>query len=273
MDLGLTGKVALVTGGSRGIGRAIVLALAREGCHVAVAARTESALKEVAEDARALGVDVLPVVADLSEISSGQSLVDQTVAWKDRLDVLVACAPVVVPPDARYPEEELQRIHGKVLSTMRCARAAAAVMRERGGGSIVCLGGTSASYVPGMLDRYPIMPGGGSTLSQGLGNAAIANFAKHFSDVVAPDGIIVNTVQPGLVRTRRHAERVQRLADELQLSPEQAEDLYRARSPMGRLPEPEEVAAVAVFLASRQASGVTGQAISVDAGMNRTIGY
>jgi NAD(P)-dependent dehydrogenase (short-subunit alcohol dehydrogenase family) len=115
--------------------------------------------------------------------------------------------------------------------------------------------------------------GGRSSLAQGLGNSAISNFVKHFSDEVGPLGVRVNCVHPGLVRTSRHAERVSNLAQSRQLTLADADALFATGSPLGRIVQPEEVASVIVFLLSDLASGVTGQAIAVDAGMSRAVSY
>ena len=142
-------------------------------------------------------------------------------------------------------------------------------MRRAGGGRIVHIGGSSARAV----FRAGEVPGNGSGLPQGLGNAALANFSKHLADEVAGDRILVNVVHPHVTRTDRHPARVAARAAQRGITAEAAEAEIDWLFPLGRIVEVDDIAPLVVFLASKLAGAITGQAIAVDAGAARTIAY
>ena len=191
MDLKLEGKVVLVTGGSRGIGRQIALSFAAEGAHVAICARSQAQLSKVAAEIAALGARVHIMVADLFRAQDCLRVVDETASVFGRLDVLVNNASTDVAGTLLTTSDEqlMERLNGKLLGAMRCSRAAVAHMRKVGGGRIICMGGISARNV--------------SSLPSGMGNAALSNFAKNFSDEVAAEQILVNVVHPSFCKTDR----------------------------------------------------------------------
>jgi 3-oxoacyl-[acyl-carrier protein] reductase len=261
MDLELRGKGALVTGGSRGIGRAIALALAREGVDVAICARGSEGLEATTAEIRKMGVRALSIKADMSLAPDCQRAVDGAAETFGRLDILVNNAAGF--KSGRFAElsdeDLLGRIHTKALGYMRCSRAAITHMLALGGGRIICIAGLAA--------RNP----GPTTLPSGLGNAAIVNFAKHLSDELASKQILVNVIHPPFTRSGPFPERVAAQAKSLGISLEEAERVFAG--PIGRVVDPEDLAGLAVFLASRQASAITGQTIAVDGGASRTIVY
>lgn len=261
MDLQLHGKGALVTGGSRGIGRAIALALAQEGVDVAICARGPEALEATGAELRKAGVRVVAIKADMAVAADCQRAVDTAAESFGRLDILVNNAAGF--KSGRFTEltddELLSRINTKTLGYMRCSRAAIPHMFKVGGGRIICIGGTAARS------------SGETTLPSGLGNAAVANFAKHLSDELAPKQILVNVIHPPMLRSGPFPERVAARAKSRGISLEEAEKTFAA--PIGRVVEPEDIAGIAVFLASRQASAITGQTLAVDGGFSRGIVY
>ena len=261
MDLGLYGKSALVTGGSRGIGRAIALTLAREGVDVAICARTPEALEATAAEIRKAGVRALSTKAVMSLAADCQRAVDTAAEGFGRLDILVNNAAGF--KSGRFAElsdeDLLSRIHLKTLGYIRCSRAAIPHMLRLGGGRIICIAGMAA--------RNP----GDTTLPSGLGNAAVVNFAKHLADELAPKQILVNVIHPPFTRSGPFPERVAARAKSLGISLEEAERTFAG--PIGRVVDPEDIAGLAAFLASRQASAITGQTIAVDGGASKTIVY
>ena len=274
MDLGLRGAGVLVTGGSRGIGLAIALGFAAEGAQVAICGRDPGALAAAETRLRAYGGRVLAIRADLLDEAACAEVVAKTVAAFGGLRVLVnnASASVDSTPaslEAATDAELAARFVGKVMPAMRCARAGIPHLRVSGGGRIICIGGSSARAV----FRAGELPGAGSGLPQGVGNAALANFARHLAEELAPDRITVNTVHPHLTRTDRHADRVARQAAARNVSPATIEAEMAAQFPLGRVVEPGDIAPMVLLLASPLAAAITGQAIAIDGGALRNVNY
>jgi len=264
MDLQLTGKVALVTGASKGIGRSIAQTLASEGMRVTVAARSRDQLATLAAP---LGDRCLVQAVDLTDPASPAALVTATIERFGRLDVLVNNASASVDRTPRSIEaatdgEVMARLQGKTLVAIRCARAALPHMRKGGGGRIVNIGGTAGRTV----FRAGEMPSDGSGLPQGLGNSALANFTKYLAEEGAAEQITVNIVHPHITRSSRHADRVAWMVRKHGVSEAEAEKLMAARIPIGRILEPGDVTPLVLLLASPLSGATTGQAIAVDGG-------
>ena len=257
MDLGLSGKVALVGGASLGIGRAVAEGLAHEGCRVAICARGQQRLEAAAEAIRAAtGSDVLAVPCDMAVAEDIQRFVARTVEAFGRLDIVVnnAGGP---PPGAFESHDEAawqQALNQNFLSVVRTVRAALPHLRAAGGGRIINMTSVAVKEpIPGLV----------------LSNAArlgVVGLAKTLSRELGPDGITVNNVCPGLTLTGRmrelyggRAEAAGRSLDDLL-----AEEARRI--PLGRLAQAEDVAALVVFLASEPARHITGTTIQVDGG-------
>ena len=257
MDMGLDGKVALVGGASRGLGRAVAEGLAREGCRVAIAARGREALEAAAQEiGGATGVEVLPVVCDMSLYDDIKRFVAQTVERFGRLDVVVnnAGGPPLGSFEEQSEEAWQKAIDQNFLSVARVVREALPHLRRQGGGRIINLTSVAVKEpIPGLI----------------LSNAArlgVVGLAKTLSRELGPDQITVNNVCPGLTLTDRmrdlyggRAEAQGRTLDELL-----AEEAQRI--PLGRLAQPEDLAALVVFLASEPARHISGATIQVDGG-------
>ena len=242
MDLGLAGKVAIVTGGSRGVGRAIAYELAHEGADLVICARSRQPLVEAAEAlADETGRRVIAMVADTMSRESVARMVDSTVAQLGRIDILVnnAATPggMVRGPLADADEKTLMEdIDTKVLGYFRCAKAVAPHMQRAGWGRIVNIGGLS---------------GRRSGNISGLRNAAIVHLTKTLADELGAHGITVNLVHPGLTRTERSG----------------ADDERRgAANAIRRMVDAQEIGHVVAFLASIKAGNVTGVAIDASGG-------
>ena len=242
MDLGLAGRVAIVTGGSRGIGRAIAHVLASEGVDVAICARQRQALDEAAKAlTQDTGRRVIPIVADTMSSESVAHLVDATLTAFGRLDVLVnnASTPggMVRGPLAEADDKTLlEDIDTKVVGYLRCAKAVAPHMQQRRWGRIINIGGLS---------------GRRSGNISGLRNAAIVHLTKTLADELGAHGITVNLVHPGATRTERTDAETERRA---------------ATNAIRRIVDASEIAQVVTFLASTKAANVTGVAIDASGG-------
>ncbi|PND35127.1 short-chain dehydrogenase [Achromobacter pulmonis] len=262
MDLQLKGKVAVVTGGSLGIGRAVSEALAAEGVRVAIVARRQAQLDEVAaEITRASGVEVRGFAADVSDTAQVDAMMQQVAAHFGRIDILVngAAHPgglVRSEIDEADPEGLLEDINIKVVGYMRCAKTAAPHMRRGGYGRIVNIGG---------------LTGRGSKQLSGMRNVAICHLTKTLSDQLGPDGITVNVIHPGVVETPHIHELYAKEAAKQGLTAAQVEANYAKATPIRRVLQPAEIADAVLFLASPRAGAITGESLGVDGGITRGI--
>ncbi|MDA0662816.1 MAG: SDR family oxidoreductase [Proteobacteria bacterium] len=256
MDLQLKGKSVVVTGGNRGIGRGIALAFAAEGANVSIVGRDTQALAKVKGEIEALGVKANTVAADLFTAEGCSRAVDESAAAFGGVDILVNNASTSVSGtlETLTDAQLMERLEGKTLAYMRCSRAVLTWLRKAGGGRVICIGGSAARAA------------GKVSLPSGLGNSSITAFVKHFSNDVAPENITVNVVHPPFTKTDRYPGRLEARAKQLGVSLAEAEATFVADFPIGRIVEPSDIAPMILFLASPQASAVTGQAIGVDGG-------
>jgi NAD(P)-dependent dehydrogenase (short-subunit alcohol dehydrogenase family) len=256
MDLGLRGRRAIVTGGSRGIGLAVADTLAAEGCDVALVSRTPSdaAVARVARH----GTRVLPIAADTTDDAAVQTMVARVVEELGGVDVLVnaAAQPASSGPQtsASSTTDELVReqFETKVLGYLRCARAVAPHMAAQGFGRIVNVSGLNARS--------------SSSLVGSVRNVSVAALTAALADELGPQGVTVTVVHPGLTVTERTPGMIAAKAEADGTSAEEAERALGRSSRLGRLVTAEEVADVVVFLASPRGVAVNGDAVAAGGG-------
>jgi|KBSSwiStaDraftv2_1062776.scaffolds.fasta_scaffold12231_2 NAD(P)-dependent dehydrogenase (short-subunit alcohol dehydrogenase family) len=263
LDLGVAGKVAVITGGSVGIGKETARKLLLAGAKVVIASRTQSALDAAAAALRAeTGGEIEGIAADTTRMDDVRALVAHTVERFGALHILVNCAAApggLVRNAIEEADEDslLLDLNTKLLGYFRMCKACVPQMRRAGWGRIVNVGGLTARSTEAL---------------SGMRNAALVHFTKTLSDEVGRDGITVNIIHPGVTRTE-HIEKwfAQMAAEEGVTFEDIVEREAAAPAALRRMLEPAEVADPIVFLASQLGSGITGESIAVDGGLSRAI--
>ncbi len=262
MDLRLAGKAALVAAASQGMGRAIALALAREGCKVAICARTPAPLEAAVAAIRKEGAaDILGVPADVSRADGVAAFVDAATDAFGGVDILVANAGG--PPTGRFEalsEAQWDRAYALTFqSAVRLIRSVVPSMRSRGGGSIVAI--TSISV------KQPV---DNLVLSNAM-RAAVVGLVKSLARELGPDRIRVNAVAPGYVATDRLVDVLRARAEREGKRLEEIEADELRQVPLGRFGDPAEIGDLVSYLVSERASYLTGNVIQVDGGLYRGV--
>ena len=248
----LTGKVAIITGSTKGIGKSIAEEYAKAGAKVVISSRKADACQQVADELRAQGFDALPVACHVGDKAQLQNLVDETLAAFGRIDVLVCNSATnpVYGPTHKVSDEAFDKIMGtNVKGTFWLCNMVIPHMVEQGGGSIVLLSSIAGLRASANIGVY------------GMSKAAEAGLARNLSLEWGPQGIRVNSIAPGLIRT-----------DFARALWENPEILKRATAgtPLKRIGEPEELGGIAVFLASQAGSFASGQTFIIDGGQTIT---
>jgi len=262
MDLGLQGKHAIVTGGSRGIGKAIARELAREGVDVAIVARTQADLEATARElATATNRRILPLAADVTSKEQVERVVAEAARELGGLHILVnsgshpgGSTTATGPIETVVDEDLIEDFNIKYVGALRCARAVIPFMKDAGWGRIINISGGNAR------------------------NAGLVHMTKTLSVQLGRHGITVNCIHPGTTRTERTPSLLAARGTQLGVSPEEAERQdFAPDSPRGnaicRMVDASEVAFVAVFLASEKAWAVSGELLSASGGAGRSVYY
>lgn len=262
MDLKLRSKTALVTGGSEGIGKAIAMALAKEGADVAICARRLGPLEAAANEIAAMtGRKVVAIPADLTKDEDAKNFVMKANADLGRVDIIInnaGSSPGGVI-ETLTEADWAQSMQLKFMGYVRCLRHVLPVMVAQGGGRVVNLignDGVKPSY-------WEIAPGAANAAGQNLTISLAGQYGKHNISFVA--------VNPGPVRTERWAGLVKAMSRDMKISIEEADKLAPSSIPLGRIAETEEVANLCVYLASPLAHFVNGTMIEIDGGQEKSL--
>jgi 3-oxoacyl-[acyl-carrier protein] reductase len=254
MELGLKGKVAIITGATEGIGRATALMLAQEGAKVAICSRRAEVVAKTVEELKRAGGDVFGMAADMSKAADIERFIDAAVKHFRRLDILVNNAGTsrrgafLELDDAAWSAD----LELKVFGAIRCTRLAVPHMRKQGGGRIINVTNIGA--------KQP----GAESMPTSISRAAGLALTKALSKEYAADNILVNTVCIGKIKSGQHERRRARTSlGAAEFYAQMGEDI-----PLKRVGETEEAASVIVFLASAAASYVTGTSINIDGGIS-----
>lgn len=270
MNLQLEGKVALVTGGSRGIGLAIGHSLAAEGVKIVVAARTQADVDQAAQEIAAKhGVETLGVIADVKSAEDVERAVESSASAFGGVDILVSNAGVpggigFGPLETLDDSLVLMDIETKFLGALRAARAVAPHMKKNGWGRIIGVIGLSARY----SSRYPSErnPEGAFNYSGGPRNLAVAHLMRTLSHELGDHGVTANAVLPGATMTEDLAAMIDRRAEATGRDPAELRKLAASGNAIGRWVESSEVADVVTFVASPRAASISGEVIAASGG-------
>src|SRR5882672_3217579 len=262
MDLMLKGKVAIVGGASKGLGRACAQALAEEGANVALCSRSQPDLEKAAQEIRdATGTDAMAFAGDLDRPDTINNLVAATVKRYGRLDVIVnnSGGPPLARAHNATEEQWATAVQRSLLFFARMAREALPHLKKSGTGRIInILASTVYQPIPNLA-------------LSGATRMGVVAFAKSLADEVGRDGVLVNNVCPGSILSERMLSNVTNRAKELGISVDEALAQRAAETAVGRIGEPKELAYLVAFLASGKSSYITGTTILVDGGLVRSV--
>ena len=253
----LQGKKALVTGGGVGIGESIALAFAREGADVAIASRNTANLERVATKIRETGRQALPITADIAEEEQVKTLVAETLAEFGRIDVLVNNSGI---PGQFLEVSEMdladwnQVLAVNITGTMLCSREALRDMKSRKSGNIINISSMAGKRVTPKRSSYV------------SSKFAMHGFTLTLAQEVGPDNIRVNCICPGATEGDRIERVINAFVESSERTYEEVRTRLESRAALRRMVTPEEVAECAVFFASEESSGMTGQIVDVSAG-------
>ena len=262
MDLELKGRVAVVGGGSKGLGRACAQVLAEEGARVAICSRSKDDLEKAAQEMRdTTGADVLAFAGDLDRHDTIKALIAATVQRFGRLDIMVnnSGGPPLARAHNATEEQWATAVQRSLLFFARMSREALPHLKKSGAGRIInILAATVYNPIPNLA-------------LSGVTRLGVVAFAKSLADEVGRDGILINNVCPGSILTERMLSNVSSRAKELGISVDDALAQRAAETAVGRVGKPEEFASLVAFLASSRSSYITGTTMLVDGGLVRSV--
>lgn len=261
MDYKLKGKVAIVGGSSKGLGKASAVSLAKEGVNIVLCARNEKALEKTKEDIESLGVEVLALRVDMSKEEDNQRIVKETIDKFGRIDILVNNSGGPAPGSFRdFSIEDFDQAYYSVLRyNISMIKLCLPYMEQREWGRIVNIASVSVKEpMPNMV------------LSN-IFRTAVVSFAKSISKDIMSSGITINTICPGYFRTERITQLMEKESNDANVSQQEYEEGVISAFPHKRFMNPEELGGMVAYLCSAQARSITGTTIQIDGGVNSSL--
>ena len=266
MDLELEGKNAIVTGGSKGIGKAIARELANEGVNIVIAARNKDLLNATAKElSKETNQRIIPVICDTGSSEAVTKMVNIAIENLNSIDILVNCAarPLgqsIEPLPSQTPDDHFWNdMNTKVLGYLRCIREVVPYMKTKKWGRIINIGGLGSRSV-------------GSTVGS-IRNTAVVSMTKNLANELGQYGINVSAVHPGLTKTEAIEKKIEQEAIEKNISIQKIEEQMSSINPLGKIITPLEIAHVVLFLASPKSISITGDVITAGGGAGSAIYY
>lgn len=261
MDKELKGRVAIVGGGSKGLGKGCALELAKKGADIVICSREEEHLRDASKDLEDLQVNVLTVRGDMSKAADNEKLINETLAKFGRIDILVNNSGG--PPAgnfASFSEEEWENAFQSVLMyNIRMTTRAIPEMKKNNWGRIINITSLSVKEPAATLVLSNVFRSG------------VVSFAKTISKELIKSGITINNLCPGAFKTDRAKELIQKAAEDSNRTAEEVEQANVGNLPLGRYQQPEELGAITAFLCGESAAGITGTTIAVDGGISNSL--
>ena len=261
MDYKLKGKVAIIGGGSKGLGKASAVSLAKEGVNIVLCARNKKTLAKTQEEIEALGVEVLALSVDMTKEEDNVRIVKETVDKFGRIDILVNNSGGPAPGSFRdFEIEDFDRAYNSVLRyNISMIKLCLPYMEQREWGRIINIASVSV--------KEP-MP---SMVLSNIFRTAVVSFAKSISKDIMGNGVTINTICPGYFRTERITQLMEKESNDANTSVQEYEEAVIAGFPHKRFMSPDELGDMVAYLCSAQARSITGTTIQIDGGVNSSL--
>ncbi len=258
MDYKLKGRVAIVGGSSKGLGKASAVSLAKEGVNIVLCARNKEELEKAKSDVEALGVEVLALRVDMTKEEDNEQIVKETIDKFGRVDILVNNSGGPAPGSFRdFSIEDFDQAYNSVLRyNIRMIKLCLPYMEQRGWGRIVNIASVSVK------EPMPTM------VLSNIFRTAVVSFAKSISKDIMANGVTINTICPGYFRTERITQLMEKESNDANVSVQEYEQAVMSGFPHKRFMNPSELGDMVAYLCSSQARSITGTTIQIDGGVN-----
>ena len=258
MDYKLKGKVAIVGGSSKGLGKASAMSLAKEGVNIVLCARSKEALEKTKREIEALGVEVLALSVDMTKEEDNERIVKETIDKFGTIDILVNNSGGPSPGSFRdFSIDDFDQAYNSVLRyNIRMIKLCLPYMEDKGWGRIINIASVSVK------EPMPTM------VLSNIFRTAVVSFAKSISKEIMGNGVTINTICPGYFRTQRITQLMEKESSEANVSVQEYEQEVMSAFPHKRFMSPDELGDMVAYLSSEQARSITGTTIQIDGGVN-----